>query len=142
MFDLRNTKLAWETSLGRGVSSLLFLPGADDDGSDQRARLVAGTVQGKLMHWCLQSPGKPAATLLDKSTVWATQALQADLLVSCLGSGALCVSRAAENRLESVARSQVSEPPLTGLAVSPDKPGLVATSSFDKTIRVHLYTGT
>jgi len=136
VFDLRNMKLSWETSLSRGVSTLLLRPSAG-----RGLQLVAGTVNGKLLQWSVDAPDKPVSAQLDKSTVWDTQVMQDDTLVSCLGSGALCVSQAAKDKVECVLSHQVSEPPLNSLAASKDKPGLVATSSFDKNIRIFFYTG-
>ena len=134
VFDVRATKLLWETSLSRGVSNLKLVEGSTPG-------LVAGTVQGKLLKWNLSSGDSTQSTQLDKSTVWSTEMIKEGTLVSCMGSGAICVTEYNKDGLECVNTHQVSEPPLTGLATSSDKPGLFATSSFDKSIRIYFYTG-
>ena len=135
VFDVRATKLLWETSLSRGVSNLNLIQAGEMTG------LVAGNVQGKLYKWNLNSGDSTLSTQLDKSTVWSTERINEGTLVSAMGSGALCFTKYSKDRLECVNTHQVSEPPLTGLTTSSDKPGLFATSSFDKTIRIYFYTG-
>ena len=52
IFDVRNTKIAWETSLNRGVSSLKA------HSFKSLGVLVAGTLEGKLYKWCIETPDK------------------------------------------------------------------------------------
>lgn len=134
VFDLKNLKILWETSVSKGVSNVTLNPEKDC------TRLYAGTVNGRLYSWDVNAPAETVSTQLDKSTVWETQVI-GDKLVSVLGSGALCVAELSEDKMELVMTHQVSEPPLTTLAPSRDKPGLIATSSFDKSIRIYFYTG-
>eukprot|EP00088_Acartia_fossae_P008500 TRINITY_DN1405_c0_g1_i15.p1 TRINITY_DN1405_c0_g1~~TRINITY_DN1405_c0_g1_i15.p1 ORF type:complete len:335 (-),score=57.98 TRINITY_DN1405_c0_g1_i15:64-1068(-) len=142
VFDVRNSKIAWETSLSRGVSKLSILSGREDD--SQKSVLVAGTANGKLFQWPLSSPDKMASHQMDKATVWEVQPVsenKKNLVLAALGSGALHVLNLDGEKIETVATHQVSEPPLTGLSANKEKPGLIVTSSFDKTIRVLYYTG-
>lgn len=142
VFDVRNSKIAWETSLSRGVSKLSILSRNGD--SKNETVLLAGTVQGKLYSWCINKPEQtPLQHQLDKAAVWEAQSLSdnKNLVLTVLGSGAMVLVNLEEDKISPVLSHQVSEPPLTGLSASRDKPGLVATSSFDKTIRLFYYTG-
>jgi len=148
VFDLRSTKLLWETNVSRGVSDINLF-----GVSENLFRLVVGTVHGKLLAWDDVTAPTAAASLhthqLDKSTVWKTQLMSGGgsgnekpaVLASCVGSGALCLSKLDQNgSISSLHTQQVSEPPLTCLAVSTDKPGLVATAACDNTIRLFYFT--
>ena len=142
VFDVRNSKIAWETSLSRGISKLTVINMNNDNPSD--IKLLAGTVQGRLYSWSLNKPEEtPQQLQLDKSTIWEAQKLSnnKNLVVTALGSGAMTLVDLDKENINTIVSHQVSEPPLNGLSVSKDKPGLVATSSFDQTIRLFYYTG-
>jgi len=138
VFDCRNMKILWETSVARGVSSLGLC------GISGSLFLAAGTVLGKMYLWNVTSPTETVQVQLDKSTVWDTKQISTDTktFVTCMGSGALCVITPSETTgLTCSLNHQVSEPPVSCLASSPDKPGLLITSSFDNIIRLFYYTG-
>ena len=142
VFDVRNSKIAWETSLSRGISKLTVINMNNDNPSD--IKLLAGTVQGRLYSWSLIKPEEtPQQLQLDKSTIWEAQKLSnnKNLVVTALGSGAMTLVDLDKENINTIVSHQVSEPSLNGLSVSKDKPGLVATSSFDQTIRLFYYTG-
>jgi len=148
VFDLRAMKVLWETNVGRGVSHTTFL--VDDtteaaSGYSRRLLLAAGTVHGKIFSWQVEKPKQKVSSLqLDKSTVWCTEkiATHSPLLISCLGSGALCFSRQDNNNgnMKCVDTHQISESPITSVTVSKDKPGLISTASCDNKIRLFIYT--
>jgi len=147
VFDLRSTRVLWETNVSRGVSDINIV--SDDDCSTGR-RLIAGTVQGKLYAWDASAPSANVLSLhMDKSTVWKTQLMRGDqkaILASCLGSGALCftelrdLNTTTSPTTEHQHMHQVCDVPLISLAVSRDKPGLAATAACDNTIRLFFYT--
>ena len=144
VFDVRNSKIAWETSLSRGVSKLCVIPRNCDKDDKSENILMAGTVQGKMYTWNMLKPADtPLQQQLDKGTVWEATSLSQNknLVVTVLGTGAMVLVNLEEDKINKLLSHQVSEPPLTGLSASQDKPGLIATSSFDKTIRLFYYTG-
>ena len=136
LFDVRAMKLVWETTVSRAVTNLTFTTSQATDW------LVAGTNLGKVFKWDAAAPANTIHCQLDKSTVWDTQSIgDGSVVVSCLGSGGLSVCRSTSDSIKQVCTHQVSEPPLNALSASRDKPGLIATASFDKFLRLFLYTG-
>jgi len=138
MFDVRYSKIAWETSLNRGVSCLTAYS------FNSLGVLLAGTVQGKLYKWCIESPDKNMQQLQcqDKVTVWATSMMQSgdkSLILASLGTGAL--SLIDQQSLQPVLTDQISDSGINCLSTCTDKPGLLALSSFDRVIRILYYTG-
>lgn len=142
VFDVRNSKIAWETSLSRGISKLTIISLNNDNKSE--SKLLAGSVQGRLYSWSIRKPeDTPQQIQLDKSTIWEAQKLSnnKNLALTALGSGAMTLVDLDKGNMKTILSHQVSEPPLNCLSVSRDKPGLVATSSFDQTLRLFYYTG-
>lgn len=138
IFDVRNSKIAWETSLNRGVSSLKA------HSCKSSGVLMAGSLEGKLYKWCIETPDKNLQQLQcqDMSTVWATDVMQSgdkSLILASFGTGAL--SLIDEGSLQPVLTDQISNSAINCLSVCTDKPGLLALSGFDKFIRVLYYTG-
>ncbi|XP_011403803.2 PREDICTED: WD repeat-containing protein 92-like [Amphimedon queenslandica] len=160
MFDLRTMTLKWETNVKNGVCGLEF-----DRKDIPMNKLVSATLESKFNLFDLRTfhPAKGYTSLTEKyhksTTLWCARHSphNRDLFMTTGGDGSISLwkysypskrSKADEGGHEvgvvgSVGLLQTvtfSTQPISSLDWSPDKEGLLVTTSFDQTVRICLVT--
>ena len=159
LFDLRTSKIMWETNVGNGVVSAEF-----DRKDIEMNKLVVTSLESRfrLFDMRTQHPELGFTSLTEKahkSTVWLARHLPTnrDIFMTCGGNGGLNVYRYkypdrrtvkdSEGRLKGVVGSVellnariVGTQPIVSFDWSPDKEGLSVCCCLDQTVRVFLVT--
>jgi WD repeat-containing protein 92 len=159
LFDLRTSKIMWETNVGNGVVSAEF-----DRKDIEMNKLVVTSLESRfrLFDMRTQHPELGFTSLTEKahkSTVWLARHLPTnrDIFMTCGGNGGLNIYRYkypdrrtvkdSEGRLKGVVGSVellnariVGTQPIVSFDWSPDKEGLSVCCCLDQTVRVMLVT--
>lgn len=161
LFDIRNLKVSWETSLKSGVCSMEF-----DQKYIYMNKLVVASVSSQITTFDLRTrhPEKGFAHCMEtdkgNTTVWSVQHLpqDKDIFASTSGAGSLSLwkycypekraSEGSDGSVEGVpgtltllCESKLASQPVVGFDWNPHMRGLFVTCAFDQTVRVGFVTG-
>ncbi|XP_023319603.1 WD repeat-containing protein 92 [Eurytemora carolleeae] len=139
VWDLRQMKLIWETSVDNGVCWIEW-----DRQNIKMNKLTAVTLEGWVHVWDCRNQWKESKKKVEggTSTVWVGKHCpdNRDILLTGSGGGLLSIWREGTDEIELLQTQALAEQPVCALDWCPDKKGLVATASFDQRLRIVIIT--
>lgn len=160
LFDLRTSKIVWETNVDNGVTSVQF-----DRQDIQKNKVIVTTLESQFRCYDVrtQHPKDGFAFMSERahrSTVWISKVLpqNRDIFLTAGGNGGLNIYKyhypkkrvgkhAQDGAAIGIAGSVellnsrvISTQPVTSFDWSPDRQGLCCLSSMDQTLRVFVIT--